>query len=127
MKCQYCGDEHTFAQKCSIPLPETQTPEGFEPKVMNGAVEYRANWQDKIARRLFPQRHCEMPKWFGKTYPADGLHVGITIEISFVDRVRILLTGRAIISSKTLTENLIGNHVTNSSVSVLPWKFLERE
>lgn len=57
----------------------------------------------------------------------DGLVNHTTIEFSFIDRLRILISGKVKVTTKTATEGVIGVHVTASSVSVQPPKPLALE
>lgn len=56
----------------------------------------------------------------------DGIHIRSVSEISFMDRLRILISGKVQLVSKTVCENQIGNNITVSCLSVLPPKFLDR-
>lgn len=78
----------------------------------------------KIGHKLFPQKYVDLPK-APATWP-DVLHSDTTIVIDWKDRIRILLTGRAVLRSKTITQNIIGDHIQGSEFSVLPWSFLQR-
>lgn len=77
-------------------------------------VNYRVNysWKDRLRRKLFPWLPCETPK-APATYK-DVLIMRVSCELSFADRLRVLVTGRIEIESRTVTENEIGNHETES-------------
>lgn len=89
-----------------------------------GAQVYIPNWQDRINRVLFPYRYTELPEMDGAK---DGLHCGVKVDFSFIDRLRILFSGKVEVTIKTTTENVIGKHVTNTGVSVRPPDFLTRK
>jgi hypothetical protein len=48
------------------------------------------------------------------------------VELSWADRLRVLLTGRLAVGAKTVTEFEIGRCVSASATWVLPWRWLER-
>jgi hypothetical protein len=48
------------------------------------------------------------------------------VELSFLDRLRVLITGRIEIETRTSTENVIGKSATASTFTALPWKWMER-
>lgn len=74
-------------------------------------------------RKLFPWKPVYAPDVPGDW--RDCLTSHTYCELSIGDRIRVLLTGRIEVTTRTLTENKIGNTTTASGCSVLPWKFLE--
>jgi hypothetical protein len=86
-------------------------------------MQYQSQWQERIGRKLFPRVHLDTPSFpEGK----DELFCKIVCEFSFLDRLRILLTGRASVETRTVTENMIGAHATSSTAFPLPPKWMER-
>lgn len=85
-----------------------------------------ANLFQRLGYRLFPQRRIEWPEPPEGETAKDGLHHEITIELSFIDRLRVLFSGRAMVRSRILTENVIGRFITVDSFSSLPPKFMDR-
>jgi hypothetical protein len=73
-------------------------------------------WRDKIRARLFPYKHCDIPdapKQFGM---GDCINHTVRADLSFVDRLRVLITGKIEVESKIVTEHVVGALVTNSVV-----------
>ena len=85
--------------------------------------EYVPQWQEKVGWMLFPRRHAEMPELVGMK---DGIVHRITINLSFVDRIRFLFSGWMMVDVKTATEGKIGQHRTATVASVIPPKCLSR-
>lgn len=82
-------------------------------------------WRDKLRCKLFPAQHCDLPE-----APAsfqDVLVCRVTSELSMLDRLRVLITGRIRVESRTVTENMMGSHRTKSIFSTLPPKWWDRE
>lgn len=69
-------------------------------------------WRERLKWKLFPSRHCELPS-APATYQ-DCVVVRTVAMLSFADRVRVLLSGRLTIETKTVTENIVGAAVTSS-------------
>lgn len=90
-----------------------------------GSVEYRPTWRDRVRRRLFPRKHCFAPEAPGRFKDCITIHT--VCVLCFWDRLRILATGRLEVTTRTATENEIGEHVTASECSALPPAFLERK
>lgn len=86
-------------------------------------MEYIPQWQEKIGRKLFPASYIEWPEMEGAK---DGLHCDITVELSMLDRIRVLFSGKLEVTAKTATENLLGAHKTVTGVRVLPPFYLDR-
>ena len=72
-------------------------------------------WQ-RIRRRLFPVEICLPPTVsFEKK---DMLITQIVCEVSLVPRLKFLLTGRLVVETKTVTENVIGKQACASACYV---------
>lgn len=84
---------------------------------------YVPQMREKIGWKLFPRQHFDSPEMVGAH---DCLHCHVVASFSFLDRLRILISGEVKITTKTATEHLIGKHKTLSGVEVLPPKFLRR-
>ncbi len=78
-------------------------------------------WKDKLRCKLFPPQHCGLPE--APPTHKDVLVCRVTSELSWRDRLRVLATGRIRVESRTVTENLIGRHITRSVFSALPPKW----
>ena len=76
-----------------------------------------------LRRKLFPWQPVCAPdtseEW------KDCLTSHTFCELSIADRIRVLLTGRLEVTTRRLSENVIGKTVAASGCRVLPWKFLE--
>ncbi len=81
--------------------------------------------KDLLRRKLFPVDPCPLPE-APSTY-ADVINIKTSVELSFGQRLRVMLTGRLRVETKTVTENRIGQSITASSAYALPWKFLENK
>lgn len=86
------------------------------------ALVYKSTFWERLGWRLFRRKHIDMPDVPGR----DCLVVVSTVSISWLDRLRILFSGRAQVTSKTVTENIIGQNTTVSVFNALPPKFMER-
>jgi hypothetical protein len=88
------------------------------------ATEYKSwTWRDKLRCKLFPPRYDE-PQWpvpFDAV-EGDGLVIRTYVHLSFLDRLRVLFSGKLHVCSKTSTEHVIGNHKTTSSAFPV-WRF----
>ena len=68
----------------------------------------------RLYNRLFPWRPCDLPE---APYAYQDVVITKTrVSVSFVDRLRILITGKFEVESRTVTENIVGNTRTNSIV-----------
>lgn len=91
---------------------------------MNSVLEYKPQLRERIGWKLFPsglpeERNCPFA-------PHDMVRTEVTIDLSFLDRLRTFLTGRVAVTVKTYTENVVGKTHTDAHTKVRPWVFLER-
>jgi hypothetical protein len=100
-----------------------EIPEAIVNTSRNTAIPL--TFSARLGLRGFPQKFVDLPKappeWL------DVLHSETTIHIDWLDRIRILFTGRAILRSKTVTQFVIGDHIQACEFSVLPWRFFGRK
>jgi hypothetical protein len=89
-----------------------------------GAVEYVPQWQEKIGWKLFPPNYVESPDLMEAH---DCVHTTVHVEFSFLDRLRILFSGKVKVEVRTTTENLVGNCVSASIAFPKPPPWLERK
>ena len=87
------------------------------------AIGYPITWKDRLRWKLFPANHVDLP--IAPVKYKDCFNCRVTAELSFLDRVRILFSGRLVVETKTVTENEIGGHLTSSTIFPLAPKFLE--
>lgn len=76
------------------------------------ALKVPWTWREKIWAKLFPFTVCDLPE-----APAsfkDVLTVKTRSQLSFLDRLRVLATGKVETESRVVTENVIGSTRTNS-------------
>lgn len=66
----------------------------------------------KFIREWFPAQHCFAPE--APVNYKDAVHIEVDCRFSFVDRLRILICGRVVVKTVTITENTVGNSVTSS-------------
>lgn len=90
----------------------------------NSAMCYQSQRRERLGWRLFPNAHCFSPDLEGGR---DGIVSRVRCELSFMDRLRLLISGRIEVWVKTTTENEVGRHATNSSISVRPPDWLDRK
>jgi hypothetical protein len=89
-----------------------------------GAVQYFPQWQERLGWRLFPSNHIDSPEMQN----ARDVFVCKTVaNLSFIDRLRVLISGKILVTTKTTTENVIGENITASGVTVLPPPYLDRK
>lgn len=65
---------------------------------------------DRIRSKLFPERAIANPEMEHR----DVFVCRTECRFSWIDRVRILLTGKVMVETRTATENEIGAHKTKS-------------
>jgi hypothetical protein len=98
-----------------------------DDRTVGYAQEYVPQFWEKVGWRLFPQRHTEAPDATAAGIQAkDCLTIRTEVHLSWLDRIRVIVSGRLRVESKTITENRLGGLSTNSGASVRPPKFLER-
>lgn len=98
-------------------------PEPAHPAPENCAMCYQPQRREQLGWKLFPQRHLDLPEMKGAK---DVLVCYVDAELSFLDRIRILISGRARVSVKAATENVIGNCTSASMFCVKPPTWLDR-
>lgn len=79
--------------------------------------------KDKIRWKLFPTRFCYLPET--SIIYKDVVTIRSYTNLSLIDRLRVLITGRIATESKTVTENEVGNCTSKSVLYILPPKILE--
>lgn len=78
----------------------------------------RRTWRGWLRYRLFGQRHCHLPPAPG--HWKDSMFTEVYTYLGFLDRLRILISGRVKTTVKTITENEIGGHNTTGELNVMP-------
>jgi hypothetical protein len=71
-------------------------------------------WKDRLLAKLFPFVPCHAPE-----VPAsfqDVLIVRTRCSLDFIDRIKVLFTGKVEVETRTATTNLVGDCKTNSVV-----------
>jgi hypothetical protein len=84
---------------------------------------YVPQWHEKLGWKLFPSHHIDLPEMPNRK---DGLICHVTVQLSWLDRLRMLISGKLEVTAKTATENVIGANVTATGVSVIPPTWLRR-
>ena len=100
----------------------TDSPTGL-PASAGYALVYVPQWQEKLGWILFPSNHIDLPEMPNRK---DGLICHVTVQLSWLDRLRMLISGKLEVTAKTATENVIGANVTATGVSVIPPTWLQR-
>lgn len=79
--------------------------------ISNSYIDPRNSWE-KFCDKIYPPKYCMLPE--APIAFKDVLVCRTGIAFSFVDRIRILLTGKVYVESRTVTEHTIGNCITSS-------------
>ncbi len=91
---------------------------------MNYAQEYIPTRREKLGWRLFPRT---IPNPREPAFPVrDCVFTNVDTEFSFMDRLRILVSGHVRVKVSVETENKPGQTCGNAVVSVEPPKWLCR-
>ncbi len=80
---------------------------------------------ERLCQKMFPAIHLDAPLPPEGHTARDCIVIRIEIRFSFMHRLKLLLTGRFMVETKTATENIIGGHVTASTGYPMPPKFME--
>lgn len=100
-----CAHPSAILNGCMVPDPLTLT--------------------QRIVRRLFPRNWCETPELAKEIAQRECINTRIFAELSVLDRIRILLTGRCLVDVRIAGEQPIGANATNSTFSVMPPRWME--
>ncbi len=92
-----------------------------EPPTNTCSVEVKLTLRQRIGRKLFPSRHVD---WPDMTHNKDGICTNTHAELSFKDRIRVLISGRLTVVNRTGCENGVGHTVTTCCLHVDPPAFL---
>jgi len=72
----------------------------------------RRTWMQRFIGRMFPARHCFAPE-----APAeweDCISIRSVTSFSWLDRLRVLVTGVVVTETRTITEHTVGLSATAS-------------
>ncbi len=75
-------------------------------------VDSQWSWKDRVKSKLFPARYCEL-----QSAPAefkDCIVLKIGIGFSFLDRLRVLVSGKMKIETKIVCEHAVGGNIASS-------------
>lgn len=97
--------------------------EGMDNENNCGGMAYRSELLERLGWRLFPNAMPANPELIGAR---DGVRTRMRVTLSFLDRVRVLISGRCEILVRTETENVVGATATASAFSVRPPGILSR-
>jgi hypothetical protein len=86
-------------------------------------VERSWNWKDKLRVKLFPPEHCPLPE--APPTHQDVIHMNCYGELSILDRLRILITGRVKVEAKIVCQNIVGDTVPLTKINPLPPKWAD--
>jgi len=75
-------------------------------------VESPWTWKEKLRAKLFPLNHCELPE--APATHKDVLVVETFVTLGWMDRFRVLISGRLRVDTRTVTENTVGDCKTAS-------------
>lgn len=88
---------------------------GSGPVKCSSSIDRRSRWSLFLAY-LFPTRHVDVP-----SAPAnweDVIHFNGVTELSWLDRLRVVLVGKLAFTGKIVCEHAVGDTLTNMDVSV---------
>lgn len=87
-----------------------------------------ATLKQRLAWRFFPSEWVELPDRPPAAFKAtDVVHLEMVTEFSFLDRLRILVSGRVKTSARMITENTVGGAETHAVTFPLPPRLLQPE
>ena len=69
-------------------------------------------WRERLRFKLFPGRYCDLPE--APATHQDCLTIRTVVVLGWLDRLRLLFSGRLTVETKTVTENMVGQHKTSS-------------
>lgn len=95
-----------------------------EPPVENGAQEYKSQFRERLGWKLFPYGMPENPEKV--SWGTDVLHLNAETQFSFIERLRILFTGRIAFRARIVCQYSPGKTLAASFAWPLPPKYLER-
>lgn len=75
-------------------------------------VEYQGTWRERLRFKLFPSRYCPLPE--APASHLDCVVIRTTVVMGWMDRLRVLLSGRLTVETKTVTEHVVGATTTAS-------------
>lgn len=81
-------------------------------KIDNSCLTREWTWRDRLRSKLFPFVICHVPE--APSHYQDCLVSRSRSIVCFMDRLRILVTGRVEVETRIVTEHTVGGHVTNS-------------
>lgn len=89
------------------------TPDDYHARnEMAYFVDTPWTWRDRLRHRLLPTRYCSLPD-APATYQ-DCVVIRTVASLSLIDRLRVLVTGKLTIQTKTVTEHVVGACATSS-------------
>jgi len=91
--------------------------------MMDYALAYKPTWIDRLRWKLFPIETCDIPDMPAK----DCLIVRTECRLSLFGRLRMLVSGRILVETKTATENIIGEFETACVCNVKAPVFMDRK
>ena len=95
------------------------------PTTGTESLNYVPTILEKIGWRLFPSRLPDDPDPENKA--KDMVITRTTVDLSFADRIRILISGRIVVEARTATENVVGGTRSVSCANVKPPAILRRD
>lgn len=90
------------------------------------AVDFQPTWRDRLRWKLFPRTHCELPEVPPGTTTKDCITIHTKCGLSIADRIRVLVSGRLEVTTRTVTQNEVGQSITSSACFPLGPKWMER-
>lgn len=75
------------------------------------SIDSRSKWH-RFWRWLYPYKHCPLPEVTGMA--SDCVKITTVIQLDWKDRVRVLFSGLVIVTTRTVTQHIVGWTVTGS-------------
>lgn len=100
--------------------PDSAKPETYNVVQESGWAPW--GWRERLRYKLFPSRFVPLPE--APAHFKDVLECQTCSVLDWLDRLRVLVTGKIVVKTRTVTEHTIGQSVT-SSVCYVPLSFKE--
>ncbi len=78
------------------------------------SLQRRWTWREKLRAKLFPFVICHVPE--APPSFQDVIVSKSRSNLSFTDRLRVLITGKVEVETRIMTDVVIGSHRTNSVI-----------
>ncbi len=93
-------------------------------QIHNVAQEFKPTFWQKLSFKLFPARRIDRPPEEESGYTTGYMMTDATIVMDWIDRLRVLVSGKVMVETYTKTDVLVVKAYSKSVAYVLPpfWK-----